>query len=147
MKCLPYFIISAFLISGIGCLHYINHSPELAIETARKFSEVVFVKHDYSFGLEFASKKRDANFDEAALKQMVERMHPDSDYPTLVRALGYEFIPGNRAAKVYLEGLDGTNRSYYLIELDGDLNSGGYFVTGLYRRPTMFEVSGLYKRI
>lgn len=146
MRVLQYFIISAVLSMGIACLYYIKHSPELAIETARKFSEVVFVKHDYSFGLKFASERRDADFTEAALKQMVEKMHPVGDYPTLVRALGYEFIPGNRDAKVYLEGLDGTNRSYYSIELEGDASTG-YFVTGLYRRSNMFEVSGLYKSI
>lgn len=147
MNELRYFIISAVLLCGIGCVNYINHSPELAIETARKFSEVVFVKHDYSFGLQFASKRRDADFTETSLKKMVEDMHPEGAYPTLVRPIGYEFVPGNRAAKVYLEGLDGTNRSYYLIKLDGDLTTGGYFVTGLYRRLTMFEVSGLYKQI
>ncbi len=146
MKVWLYFIMFAVLLIGIACPYYIKHSPELAIETARKFSEVVFVKHDYSFGLQFASKRRDADFTEAALKQMVEEMHPEGAYPTLFLAIGYEFVPGNRAAKVYLEGLDGTNKSYYLIELEGDVPSG-YFVTGLYRRPTMFEVSGLYKRI
>lgn len=141
-----FFIISAVVLIGIGCPYYVKHSPELAIETARKFSEVVFVKHDYSFGLQFASKRRDADFTEAALKQMVEKMHPTGDYPTLVRAIGYELIPGNRAAKVYLEGLDGTTKSYYSIELEGDVSTG-YFVTGLYRRPNMFEVSGLYKSV
>ncbi len=76
-------------------------------------------------------------------------MHPLGDYPKLVKALGYELIPGSRIAKVYLEGLYGTSKSYDLIELEGDVSSGsgGYFVTGLYRRPEMFEVSSLYKPV
>lgn len=127
-----------------GCLNYIQHSPALAVDVAEKFSQEAFVDRNFTAAYERLPQEK-GTFTEAALADFVKSMHPGNNFPSFVKATGWEAVPGQRMIRIYLKGAILGKPTFYCLELNGD--SKGYAITAMYRRDDPFQPSANFRSI
>lgn len=138
-------IVILISIVAASCVYYIDHNPQLAVETAEQFSEAAFVKRDFQKASSYLPKNNLPNSAESKIETMVMSMHPSSQFPTVVHAIGYEIMSGKRITNVFLAGNPTDKPNYYCIVLSGDSN--GYVVTEMYRQEEPFPRTSQYKSL
>jgi hypothetical protein len=114
-----------------SCVRVIEHNQTAAATAAEHFATTAFIKKDYptAHGLLSPASRETIPLDKLA--EQVAKMHP-AVFPTDVKAIEYEPIPGQAAMQIYLKGSAEKEEFYYRFVMSGDRHSG-YQVSGLWR--------------
>jgi hypothetical protein len=115
----------------------IKHNQHKAAASAEAFCRAAFVRRDYSEAYEQVIESDKAASTPDSLKALVDKMHPDGVYPSDVRAVEYEPVPGKEAIKIFLRESDDTGQFLYLVLMVGT-ETNGYRPKEMYR---LFEKS------
>lgn len=114
-----------------SCVRVIEHNQAAAATAAEHFAATAFIKKDYPTAHGLLSPASRESIPLEKLGEQVAKMHP-ALFPTEVKAIEYEPMPGQAAMQIYLKGSAEREEFYYRFVMSGDRHSG-YQVSGLWR--------------
>ena len=136
-------IVGLVLLSLAGCVTVtsFNHSPAMAARQAEKFAQVAFIERDYQKAYEMLSEggKNYVSFEK--FKEGIASMHP-ALYPSTVKAIEWEEMPGRKAITIYLYGENGAERFYYKFVMEG-VEETDYLTSGFGRNRNPYPPSNM----
>jgi hypothetical protein len=129
---------AALLVASLPCVlalscgaQLIVHDEEAAAKVAEHFASVAFVDHDSQNAHGLLSVEARNAVSREQLSDTIAKMHP-REFPTRVKAVEFEPMPGQRAMLIYLNGSATDEEFYYRLQVVGDATLG-YEVSGLWR--------------
>src|SRR5262245_39496362 len=112
-----YAFLACCLLSS--CVRVIEHNQATAASAAEQFAAVAFIKQDYPTAHGLLSQASRENIPLEKLSAQVAKMHPAA-FPTEIKAIEYEPIPGQAAMQIYLKGSAEKEEFYYRFVMTGD---------------------------
>ena len=125
----------------VGCVQVLRHDQEIAAQKATAFLTAAVVRQDYEAAYQMVREEDRPTVSQAGFTEAVKASHP-SGFPTEVRAMEYEPVPGQAAIQIFLVGKNDKETFYYRVPLVGTVTSG-YFPQGLFRGNKPYPPSAL----
>ena len=139
-------ILALALGSVAGCkAHVLHHDQHVAAKEAETFLRHAVVEQDFAAAHGMLREDARQRVSEAALADAVKQQHVNG-YPTSVRAIEYEPVPGQAAIQIFLLGENSSEKFYYRVPLVGTVDSG-YSPDGVYRGTGPYPSSSLRQRL
>lgn len=126
-------LYSAMLLSLLGCkptVRVIHHDEDMAADRALEFAETAFVQQDYEKAYRLLTKEGKLTFQK--FRNVIGQMHTNS-FPTTIKAVEYEPMPGQKAMSIFLYGESAGEKFYYRFVMQGT-KKANYNVFAFYRR-------------
>ena len=139
-------LYSAMVLLVIGCRDKPKVSREernKAFNRALDFSEVAFFERDYPKAYLLVSKDCKATFEEFC--GGIDKVHPKG-FPTSIKAIEYEPVPGEEKIKIYLYGRNNDQKFYYQLVMQR-MEKLDYKVLSLERSSHRYPTSKLRERL
>ena len=139
-------LYSAMVLLVIGCRGKTEVGREernKAFDRALDFTEVAFFERDYPKAYLLVSKDCKATFEEFC--GGIDKVHPKG-FPTSIKAIEYESVPGEEKIKIYLYGRDDGQKFYYLLVMQ-QTEKMDYKVLSLQRSSHRYPTSKLRERL
>jgi hypothetical protein len=140
------FFAAAIVLIGLSCsVEHYQHDASDAGKTALRFAELAFVQRDFKSAYELVTHDKPGSVSEEQLANLVKGTHPNNDYPTKLSLDEYEVHPGTPIIHIFLSGVYGDKKTYYLIVTEGQKRVG-YKVTELYRSDNPFPSTSVPRK-
>ena len=143
---IPLGVLFLFLLP-VGCglseFHRFHHRPDMAANSAVEFARAAFVEKDDGKAFKLLWDGGRQPVSREWLAESVRKMHPNG-YPTEVKAIEYEPVPGQPAMSIYLRGTNGSEEFLYRLLLQGTSDTG-YKVSDFFRGNGPYPTSPLRK--
>jgi hypothetical protein len=114
----------------------------MAAKTANEFLQAFVVEHDLAKTLMVINPKLESWATTDQLKDLLDKVHPNRDFPTSVRVMEYETIPGQPLIRIYADGRNGEKVIYYTVLMQGT-ETEGYKPTEVFRKDEPFPSTPL----
>lgn len=125
-------LYSLMLLSILGCkpkIRIIHHDEDMAADRALEFAEVGFVQQDYTKAYFLLAENGKMPFQK--FSNVIGQIHPNG-FPTAIKAIEYEPMPGQEAMNIFLYGEDSGEKFYYRVVMQGT-KEADYKVFAFYR--------------
>lgn len=119
----------------------LRHDQNVAAEKAAAFATAAVVKQDWNAAYMMVREEDRKTLPLARFTEVMKASHPGG-FPTEVRAMEFEPVPGHAAIQIFLEGTNDKEMFYYRVPLVGTVTDG-YFPQGLFRGNMPYPTSGL----
>jgi hypothetical protein len=140
----PIFILllGGFLLSA-GCARVIRHNQDLAAIEAIQLAKIAIINRDYEQARARLALHTLNGTSVAKFQSVIEQIHT-AGWPSSIKAVRYEPLPGQRAMRIYLQGKSSKEDFFYLFVMEGDADAG-YHVTDIFRLRDPIPSSGSIK--
>ena len=129
-------------VFAAGCTaRLLRHDQNVAAARAEEFLTHAVLKQDIAAAHLMLREQTKEKFTHAALAKVVQQQHPKG-YPTSLRAIEYEPVPGQAAIQIFLFGENPSEKFYYRVPLVGTVDEG-YSPDGIYRGNGPYPPSAL----
>jgi hypothetical protein len=132
--------------SAAGCTaRILRHDQNVAAARAEEFLTHAVVEQDFAAAHQMFGDEAKQRVSQAALADLVRQQHPKG-FPTSVRAIEFEPVPGQAAIQIFLLGESPSEKFYYRVPLVGTVEDG-YSPDGIYRGNGPYPTSPLRQRL
>jgi len=136
--------ILILLLSGLvlsaACSGVIRHNQDMAAIEAIQLAKIAIISRDYEQARARLALRALNLTSVPQFQSVIERIHT-SGWPSSIKAVRYEPLPGQRAMRIYLEGKSAGEHFFYLFVMEGDADSG-YRVLDIFRLKDSIPSSG-----
>ena len=144
LRALLLFVLLFFILQ-VGCqVQSFYHEPDIAATSAIYFAETAFIKREMKESYHLLSDDARKYITFQKYQTIVYELHPNG-YPSTLKKLEYEPVPGQKAMNIFLLGENEKEKFYYRLALQGTAKDG-YRVCGLYRGSGPYPQSKLRQK-
>jgi hypothetical protein len=128
----PIFILllGGFVLSA-ACSRVIRHDQDMAAVEAIQLAKIAIINRDFEQARARLALHTLNGTSTAKFQSLVEKIHT-TGWPSSIKAIRFEPLPGQRAMRIYLHGKSGKEDFFYLFVMEGDADSG-YRVWDIFR--------------
>jgi hypothetical protein len=123
-------LLSGFVLNA-GCSGVIRHNQDMAAIEAIQLAKTALISRDYEQARARLALHTLNGTSVAKFQSVIEKIHT-AGWPSSIKAVRFEPLPGQRAMRIYLQGKSSKEDFFYLFVMEGDADAG-YRVADIFR--------------
>jgi hypothetical protein len=135
-------LLGVFVLSA-GCSRVIRHNQDMAAVEAIQLAKIAIINRDYEQARARLALHTLNGTSVAKFQSVIEKIHT-AGWPSSIKAVGFEPLPGQMAMRIYLQGKSSKEDFFYLFVMEGDADAG-YRVSDIFRLKDPVHSSGSIK--